>query len=171
VAIVGLGAGSEHGLELLSAIVREGCSPVIAILSAQDASLVKKAAELGVFAYVVGERPEELQSAIDITLRRFADLRRLQDAIRRRTADAGREQVIVNARRRHALDLHDGVVQGLVTAQLAHDLGREAESREALLETLKRAKAVVSRSLEELKSTGLDTVELIRASSLDESRV
>jgi len=45
---------------------------------------------------------------------------------------------------------------------LAHDLGREAESHEALLEALERAKAVVSRSLEELKRAGLRTEQLIR---------
>lgn len=54
------------------------------------------------------------------------------------------------------------MVQGLATAQLAHDLGREGESREALLETLERAKAVVNRSLQELKDTGVSTGQLIR---------
>ena len=53
-------------------------------------------------------------------------------------------------------------VQGLVAAQLAHDLGRAGESHEALLQALERAKAVVTRSLEELRSAGLTTEQLIR---------
>ncbi len=162
VALVGLGASSEHALELVSEIVREAYCPVIAILSAYDASWVNEAAKRGVFAYIIDGHPEELQSAIDITLRRFADVQSLQGAVERRNVEARREQDLASARRRQALELHDGVVQGLVTAQLAHDLGRESESREALLDTLERAKAVVSRSLEELKNTGLSTPQLIR---------
>ena len=162
VALVGLGASSEHALELISEIVREAYCPVIAILSAYDAPWVSEAAKRGVFAYIIDGHPEELQSAIDITLRRFADVQSLQGAIERRNAEARREKEIASARQRQALELHDGVVQGLVAAQLAHDLGREGESREALLETLERAKAVVSRSLEELKDAGLSTGQLIR---------
>lgn len=162
VALVGLGASSEHALELISEIVREAYCPVIAILSAYDAPWVNEAAKRGVFAYIIDGHPEELQSAIDITLRRFADAQSLQGAIERRNAEARREKEIASARQRQALELHDGVVQGLVAAQLAHDLGREGESREALLETLERAKAVVSRSLEELKDAGLSTGQLIR---------
>lgn len=162
VALVGLGESSEHALELISEIVREAYCPVIAVLSAYDAPWVNEAAKRGVFAYIIDGHPEELQSAIDITLRRFADVQSLQHAIERRNAEAAREQEIARARQRQALELHDGVVQGLAAAQLAHDLGREGESREALQEALERAKAVVSRSLEELKSTGLSTEQLIR---------
>jgi two-component system, response regulator / RNA-binding antiterminator len=165
VALVGLGESSEHALELVSEIVREAYCPVIAILAAYDAPWVNEAAKRGVFAYIVDGHPEELQSAIDITLRRFADVHSLQGAIDRRNAEARREKEIASARQRQALELHDGVVQGLVTAQLAHDLGRVDESREALLETLERAKAVVSRSLEELKKDGLGTEQLIRAAA------
>lgn len=162
VALVGLGESSEHALELISEIVREAYCPVIAVLSAYDAPWVNEAAKRGAFAYIIDAHPEELQSAIDITLRRFADVQSLQEAIERRKAEAEREQEIARARQRQALELHDGVVQGLAAAQLAHDLGREGESREALQEALERAKAVVSRSLEELKSTGLGTEQLIR---------
>lgn len=162
VALVGLGESSEHALDLISEIVREAYCPVIAILSAYDAPWVNEAAKRGVFAYIIDGHPEELQSAIEITLRRFADVRSLQEAIERRNAEALREQEIARGRQRQALELHDGVVQGLVTAQLAHDLGREGESHEALLEALERAKAVVSRSLAELKSAGLSTEQLIR---------
>jgi len=167
VALVGLGESSEHALELISEIVREAYCPVIAILSAYNAPWVNEAAERGVFAYIIDGHPEELQSAIDITLRRFADVQSLQHAIERRNREAVREQEVARARQRQALELHDSVVQGLVAAQLAHDLGRAGESHEALLEALERAKAVVTRSLEELRSAGFSTEQLIRDTSSD----
>ncbi len=162
VALVGLGASSKHALELVSEIVSEAYCPVIAILSVYDAAWVNQAAQRGVFSYIIDGNPEELQSAIDITLRRFADVQSLQSAIQRRNAEASREKEIAGARQRQALELHDGVVQGLVAAQLAHDLGRESESREAMSSTLERAKTVVSRSLEELKNAGVSNEQLIR---------
>jgi AmiR/NasT family two-component response regulator len=165
VALVGLGASSQHALELVSEIVSEAYCPVIAILSAYDASWVTEAARRGVFGYIVDGSPAELQSAIEITLGRFAEVQSLQSAIERRNAEAARETEIARGRQREALELHDGVVQGLVTAQLAHDLGQESESREALAATLDRAKVVVTRSLEELKATGLTTKQLIREAS------
>jgi AmiR/NasT family two-component response regulator len=162
VAIVGLGESSTHALELVSEIVREAYCPVIALLSAYDADWVSEAAKRGVFAYIIEAHPDELQSAIDITLRRFADVRSLQGSIERRNEEAGREAAAASARQRQALELHDGVVQGLVTAQLAHDLGRNEESRVALLATLERAKAIVSSSLSELEAKGRSTRQLIQ---------
>ncbi|HWL65593.1 MAG TPA: hypothetical protein VNP73_06425 [Actinomycetota bacterium] len=168
VAIVGLGESSEHALGLISEIVRESYCPVIAILSDFDEAWVNEAAKRGVYAYILDGHPDELQSAINVTLNRFADAQSLQSAIERRNAESARQNENTNARRRQALELHDGVVQGLVAAQLAHDLGRDEESRAALVSTLERAKAVVSRSLQELKEEGLDSEQLIRASSTDE---
>lgn len=168
VALVGLGDSSEHALELVTEIVREAYCPVIAILGAYDAWWVNEAAQRGVFAYIVEQHSDELQSALDITLRRFGELQSLRGSIERRTTEARRQQEIANARQRQALELHDGVVQGLVIARLAHDLGHEDESREALLATLERAKTLVGRSLDELEgSTGLSTAQLIRNAALD----
>lgn len=165
VALVGLGESSKHALELVSEIVSEAYCPVIAVLEASDPAWVDEAASRGVFAYIVDGNPDELQSAMDITLQRFADIQSLQGAIERRNAEACREKELTSARQREALELHDGVVQGLVTAQLSHDLGRIDESREAIVETLERAKAVVTRSLKELKGDGFDAEQLIRASA------
>ena len=72
VALVGLGESSAHALELISEIVREASCPVIAILHAGDPAYIHEAAKRGVFAYIVDGTPEELQSAIDITLQRFS---------------------------------------------------------------------------------------------------
>jgi response regulator NasT len=85
VALVGLGSSTEHALELISEIVREAACPVIAILERRDPAYVNEAATRGVFAYVVSDGdPEELQSALDITLRRFAEYQNLQGAFGRR---------------------------------------------------------------------------------------
>jgi AmiR/NasT family two-component response regulator len=84
VALVGLGLSSEHALELIGEIVREASCPVIALLAARDPAYVHEAAKRGVFAYIVDATPEELQSAIDITLQRFAEYHSLQGAFGRR---------------------------------------------------------------------------------------
>jgi AmiR/NasT family two-component response regulator len=84
VALVGLGSSSEHALELISEIVREASCPVIAILHADDPAYVHEAAKRGVFAYIIDGSPDELQSAIDITLQRFAEYQSLQGAFGRR---------------------------------------------------------------------------------------
>jgi response regulator NasT len=84
VALVGLGSSSEHALELISEIVREAACPVIAILHAGDPAYIHEAAKRGVFAYIVDGTPDELQSAIDITLQRFAEYQSLQGAFGRR---------------------------------------------------------------------------------------
>ncbi|HEU5371333.1 MAG TPA: ANTAR domain-containing protein [Gaiellaceae bacterium] len=84
VALVGLGESSVHALELISEIVREAACPVIAILHADDPAYVHEAAKRGVFAYIIDGTPDELQSAIDITLQRFAEYQSLQGAFGRR---------------------------------------------------------------------------------------
>src|SRR5438874_9922940 len=84
VALVGLGLHSEHALDLITEIVREASCPVIALLSAKDPAYVHEAAKRGVFAYIVDSTPEDLQSAIDITLQRFTEYHSLQGAFGRR---------------------------------------------------------------------------------------
>jgi AmiR/NasT family two-component response regulator len=161
VALVGLGESSEHALDLITEIVRGSFCPVIALLEAYDAEWIGKAARRGVYAYIVDSRPEELQSAIDITLRRFAEFQGVQGAFERRNAEARRETELTLGRRRHVLELHDGVVQGLAVAHLALELDRLHESREALLGALENARAIVSRSLDDLESEGVPLEELI----------
>jgi response regulator NasT len=84
VALVGLGLSSEHALNLIGEIVHEASCPVIALLTVRDPAYVREAAKRGVFAYIVDSTPEELQSAIDITLQRFAEYNSLQGAFGRR---------------------------------------------------------------------------------------
>ena len=83
-AFVGLGVSGEHALDMISEIVREASCPVIALLEADDPVWVNEAAKRGIFAYIVDGRAEEMQSAIDITLRRYAEYSNLEGAFARR---------------------------------------------------------------------------------------
>jgi response regulator NasT len=84
VAVVGLGESSDEALRLIEQIVHEAACPVIAHLEAQDAEWVDEAAQRGIFAYIVDGEPRELQSALSIVLRRFAEYRNLEGAFGRR---------------------------------------------------------------------------------------
>jgi AmiR/NasT family two-component response regulator len=101
VALVGLGLSSEHALGLIEKIVREASCPVIALLSAEDPAYVREAAKRGVFAYIVDTNPGELQSAIDITLQRFAEYHNLQGAFGRRAVIEQAKGVLMC---RHGID-------------------------------------------------------------------
>lgn len=162
VALVGLGKSSEHALDLITEIVRGAFCPVIALLRGYDANWIDEAAERGVYAYIVDTRPEELQSAIEITLRRFAELQDAQGAFERRNAEILQDAAVTQSRKRNVLELHDGVVQALTAAQLALDLDRPEESRAAVLVALANAQTIVSRAMQELHDEGVPLGQLIR---------
>jgi AmiR/NasT family two-component response regulator len=165
VAFVGLGQSAEHALDLITEIVAGSFCPVIALLESYDGAWVNEAASRGVFAYIVDSRPEELQSAIDITLRRFAEVHELQGAFDRRDAETLRETERQKSQQRHVLELHDGVVQSLSVAHLALELDQRDESRDALIEALENTRAIVSRTLDELGKQGMPLRDLIRDSA------
>lgn len=101
VALVGLGESSEHALDLISRIVQEAACPVIAILESKDPEFVNAAAERGIFAYVTDGDPQELQSAVDIVLRRFAEFHRLEGALGRRALTERAKGILME---RHKID-------------------------------------------------------------------
>jgi response regulator NasT len=101
VAIVGLGVSSEHALDLIAEIVREASCPVIALLHANDPAYIREAAKRGVFAYIIDGSPEELQSAIDITLQRFTEYHNLQGAFGRRATIEQAKGILMA---RHSVD-------------------------------------------------------------------
>jgi AmiR/NasT family two-component response regulator len=162
VALVGLGESSDHALDLISEIVRGAYCPVIALLESYDSAWIDQAAQRGVYAYIVDTRPEELQSAIDITLRRFAEFQNVNGAFELRKAERQRDAELSLARRRQLLEIHDGVVQQLAVAQLALGLDRADQTRESLASALETARAVVNRSLEELRSEGVPLEALLK---------
>src|SRR6476646_6192956 len=101
VALVGLGLSSQHALELIAEIVREASCPVIALLHANDPAYIREAAKRGVFAYIVDGTPDELQSAIDITLQRFTEYHNLQGAFGRRATIEQAKGILMA---RHSID-------------------------------------------------------------------
>lgn len=81
---------------------------------------------------------------------RFA-LAIVRDASDRRAAEAARRRVEQeDLRRQQALELNDRVVQGLVAAKAAFELGRTNEGMDAISATLDRAKAIVSGLLADI---------------------
>jgi AmiR/NasT family two-component response regulator len=101
VALVGLGASSEHALELIKRIVHEAACPVITLLEAPDSAFVHEAAKRGVFAYITDTDPEQLEGAIDIVLRRFAEFHNLEGAFGRRAMIEQAKGILMA---RHAID-------------------------------------------------------------------
>ena len=101
VALVSLGLSSEHALEMIERIVRESTCPVIALLSTSKPEYVHEAAKRGVFAYIVDTSPDELQSAIDITLQRFTEYHKLQGAFGRRAVIEQAKGILMG---RHGVD-------------------------------------------------------------------
>jgi AmiR/NasT family two-component response regulator len=101
VALVGLGPSSDHALDLIEQIVHESSCPVIALLSATDPAYVREAARRGVFAYIVDTTPEQLQSAIDVTLERFTQYHDLQGSFGRRAVIEQAKGILMG---RHAID-------------------------------------------------------------------
>jgi len=130
VALVGLGLSSEHALELISEIVHEASCPVIALLSARDPVYIHEAAKRGVFAYIVDASAEELQSAIDITLQRFAEYHNLQGAFGRRAVIEQAKGILMA---RHAIDSNSAFE--LLRSHSQHNGRKVADIAEAIVES------------------------------------
>lgn len=102
VAMVILEEASERALGLIGRIVREAACPVIAILDVQDRAFINEAAKRGIFAYISdGDDAQELQSSIDIALRRFAEYHDLEGAFGRRAVTERAKGILME---RHSLD-------------------------------------------------------------------
>ena len=101
VALVGLGPDRAHSLGLVEEIAHAAACPVIVVLADPTPAYVREAARCGAFAYSRGTTPEELQSAIDISMHRFADYHGLQGAFQRRAIIEQAKGILMA---RHALD-------------------------------------------------------------------
>jgi AmiR/NasT family two-component response regulator len=103
VALVIVGESSDDALATIAEIVRDAECPVIAILNVEDQVFVDEAARLGIFAHIVHEegKGDQLQSSIDIALRRFAEYHALQGAFGRRAITERAKGILME---RHSLD-------------------------------------------------------------------
>src|SRR5689334_10257758 len=84
IAFVAVGARADHALDQVETIVEEAGCPVVIVLDESDPEFVAEAAKRGVFAHASDTSADELQSTIEVALRRFEDLRELERAFRRR---------------------------------------------------------------------------------------
>jgi AmiR/NasT family two-component response regulator len=102
VALVIVHEGTAKALELIDRIVHEAACPVIAVLDVQDRDFVNEAAKRGIFAYIAdGHDPQEMQSSIDIVLRRFAEYHDLEGAFARRAVTERAKGILME---RHGID-------------------------------------------------------------------
>jgi AmiR/NasT family two-component response regulator len=102
VALVIVGESSADALRTIRELVGEAACPVIAILAVEDAGFIDQAARLGIFAHIVGNGDlGELQSSMDIALRRFAEYHALEGAFGRRALTERAKGVLME---RHSID-------------------------------------------------------------------
>jgi AmiR/NasT family two-component response regulator len=101
VALVGLGESTQHALDLIERIVYEAVCPVVTLLHLPDQEFVAEAARRGVFAYATDDEPaEDWQNAIEIALRRFAQLHDLEDAFAKRAVTERAKGILIE---RHSI--------------------------------------------------------------------
>jgi response regulator NasT len=101
IALVIVGEAGDHALQMIDGIVHQAACPVIAFLDVEDRDFVNEAARRGIFAYVTSEEEGELQSAIDIVLRRFAEYHNLEGAFGRRAITERAKGILME---RHGVD-------------------------------------------------------------------
>jgi len=82
-------------------MVREATCPVIALIDVEDPVFIREAAKRGVFAYITSGEADELQSSLDIVLRRFAEYHNLEGAFSRRAISERAKGILME---RHGID-------------------------------------------------------------------
>ena len=101
-AVVVPGESSIATLEKIGRIVREAACPVIAVIDVEDPEFIKEAAQRGIFAYVLAsDDSREMESSLDIVLRRFAEYHALEGAFGRRALTERAKGVLME---RHHID-------------------------------------------------------------------
>jgi response regulator NasT len=129
VAIVVVGEGSREALARIGTIVHEATCPVIAILDVEDPLFIREATKRGIFAYITTmEDPRELESSIDIVLRRFAEYHDLEGAFSRRAVTERAKGVLME---RHAIDEREAF--DMLRTEARHSNRKLIEIAEAVL--------------------------------------
>ena len=150
-AMVIVDESSEHSLALIGRIVREATCPVIAVLDVEDRAFVKEAAKRGIFAYITdGDDPGELQSSIDIALRRFAEYHSLEGAFSRRALTERAKGILME---RHSIDEQEAF--NLLRQQARRTNRKIVDVAEAVLATHRLLPASEKPSASRSEDSGL----------------
>jgi len=144
VALVELDQSQAHALELISKIVEESACPVIAMIDVEDPLFVREAAERGVFAYIADGELDELQSSLEIVLRRFREYQNLEGAFGRRAMIERGKGILME---RHQVD--EGQAFEMIRAHARRRGRRVVEVAEAVVDGHLLLPPQASTSLEE----------------------
>lgn len=98
VSIVVVYEDSHHALDLIEEICEFARGPVIASLEKEDPEFVRAAASRGIDAYARDGKPESIQSAIELAIRRHEETRKLAEQVQRLESALERRAVIERAK-------------------------------------------------------------------------
>jgi AmiR/NasT family two-component response regulator len=108
VSLVKVHADRDHALNLIGELSAVASGPVVALVPEEDPEFVADAADEGIDAYTAGVGPEALQSAMELAIRRHAELAALSEKVDQLESALGRRAVIERAKgilmERHDLD-------------------------------------------------------------------
>lgn len=108
VSMVVLHVDDDHALALIEEISAYASGPVVALTLREDPEFVARAAERGIDAYARPETADAIQSAIELALRRHAELARLESKVEQLEGALERRAVIERAKgilmERHQVD-------------------------------------------------------------------
>src|SRR3954447_1899588 len=98
-AFVVLDGDDDHGLALISEAVTYASGPVlVSVRAAESASVVARAADMGIAGYVDSWQPEDVQAAIEVALRRHREQSRLNEKVAQLESALDRRAVIERAK-------------------------------------------------------------------------
>lgn len=108
VSMVVLHVDDDHALALIEEISAYASGPVVALTLREDPEFVARAADRGIDAYARPETADAIQSAIELALRRHAELARLETKVEQLEGALERRAVIERAKgilmERHQVD-------------------------------------------------------------------
>jgi response regulator NasT len=98
----------SYALDIIEEVCEFARGPVIALMDREDPAFVAQAAERGISAFAHPDTPNSIQSAIELAIRRHADMRDLVEQVERLESALGRRAVIERAKgilmERHGID-------------------------------------------------------------------